>query len=90
MKYDLTYPVKFESLAEARAWCMSFIDKYNNRDLHSSLKYVTPQPWHDNVDILVKNTRMALYQAAREKHPAGWMNKIRNWYISETETLSLS
>ena len=88
LKYDLTYPVKFESLAAARAWCISFIDKYNNRDLHSSLKYVTPQQRHDNTDILVKSNRTALYHAARKKHPERWMNKIRDWYISETETLN--
>ena len=42
MKYRPTYPKKFESEAEARAWCHQFFPWYNHEHRHESLAMMTP------------------------------------------------
>jgi putative transposase len=80
LKYRPDYPEKpFADLHAARAWVMGFVDWYNNKHLHSSIKFVTPAQRHrgEDVDILAK--REALYHKAKSENPKRWSGDIRNW-----------
>ena len=46
MKYGPTYPDRFASLAEARAWVTAFVDWYNHVHRHSGLSLLTPAMVH--------------------------------------------
>jgi putative transposase len=46
MKYRPTYPVRFESMGEAREWCRAFFQWYNHEHRHESLVMLTPADVH--------------------------------------------
>ncbi len=46
LKYTVGYPAAFTSITQARAWFADFVDRYNERHLHSGLDYVTPMQAH--------------------------------------------
>lgn len=46
LKGRLDYPGRFESLADAHAWCTRFFQWYNTEHHHRSLAYVTPAQRH--------------------------------------------
>ncbi len=80
LKYRPEYPEKpFTDLQSARDWVLGFVDWYNNKHLHSSIKFVTPAQRHrgEDVDILAK--REALYRQAKSENPKRWSGEIRNW-----------
>ncbi len=80
LKYRPEYPEKpFTDLQSARDWVLRFVDWYNNKHLHSSIKFVTPAQRHrgEDVDILAK--REALYRQAKSENPKRWSGEIRNW-----------
>ena len=79
-KYVPTWPAKgFASIEEARAWVMDFVCWYNTQHQHSAIRFVTPEVRHRGEDAALLASRHAVYQAAREKHPARWSGKTRNW-----------
>jgi putative transposase len=45
-KYEPTYPGKFETLEDARAWCASFFTTYNYEHYHSGIGLLTPASVH--------------------------------------------
>jgi hypothetical protein len=80
-KYVPAWPAKgFASIEEARAWVMEFVRWYNTRHQHSAIRFVTPQARHRGEDKALLANRHAVYQAAREKHPARWSGRTRNWH----------
>ncbi len=80
MKYRPAYPrASFESITSARAWVREFVHWYNERHLHSGLRFVTPSSRHQRQDEGILEKRRALYEQARRAHPERWSGAIRNW-----------
>jgi putative transposase len=46
LKYSATYPGRFESIADARAWAQEFFTWYNEVHYHSGLRLFTPSSVH--------------------------------------------
>jgi hypothetical protein len=49
---------------------------------HSGLKYVTPNRRHHAQAPRVQAQRIAVYEAARARHPERWSTQIRNWTLT--------
>lgn len=89
MKYVPYYPQKgFETIVEARQWVDKFVTWYNTEHLHSAIKFVTPKQRHDGLDKEILLRRAYVYEQAREKNPARWSGKTRDW--SEILEVSLN
>ena len=73
LKYRPEYPEKpFATLAAARTWVGGFVDWYNHRHLHSSIKFVTPDQRHKGEDVAILAQLQQVYALAKEKHPERW------------------
>jgi hypothetical protein len=46
---------------------------------HSGIRYVSPQQRHEGCDQAILVARHALYEEARQRHPARWSGKTRDW-----------
>ncbi len=80
LKYRPEYPNKpFVSLENAKYWVDGFVEWYNNEHLHSSIKFVTPNYRHQNLDIKQLENRHKVYVEAKRKNPNRWSRKTRNW-----------
>lgn len=80
VKYCPQYPSKpFESLYDAQEWCDQFVDWYNNKHLHSGIKYVTPSSRHEGSDGEILRKRKEVYEDAKRRSPGRWSGKTRNW-----------
>jgi transposase InsO family protein len=80
LKYRPGYPSKpFASLEAARAWVLGFVEWYNERHLHSSIRYVTPSDRHSGADVALLEHRRAVYERARSEHPERWSGTARDW-----------
>lgn len=80
LKYNRFYPSQpFENLSNAIRWVRQFVDWYNYQHRHSAIQFVTPHQKHTGKDISLLMERKKIYEAARNKHPARWSNKTRNW-----------
>ena len=79
-KYRPEFPAKgFADLDAARAWALDFVHWYNHEHRHSGIRYVSPAQRHDGGDHAILAARHALYTQARERNPARWAGKTRNW-----------
>ena len=79
-KYRPEYPTRgFADLAAARAWAKSFVHWYNEEHRHSGIRYVSPQQRHSGQDVALLAARHALYEQARQRHPARWSGPTRDW-----------
>ena len=79
-KYGPAWPAKgFASIGDARLWVKGFAGWYNTEHHHSAIRFVTPESRHRGEDQALLGARHALYQAARERRPARWSGKTRNW-----------
>ena len=90
LKYHPTFPAieKFEMMTDARIWCEKFVYWYNNRHLHSGLKFVTPNQRHTGDDYLILAKRHLVYQQAKLRHPERWSKNTRNWVLPQMVTLN--
>ena len=80
LKYRPGYPSKgFATLASAQEWVLKFVRWYNTEHRHSALKFVTPIQRHQGADIVVLQTRKALYEQAKQANPKRWSGNTRNW-----------
>ena len=80
LKYCPQYPSQpFENIESARAWVATFVNWYNNKHLHSGIKFVTPASKHSNEDIDILNKRDVVYAKAKERNPNRWSGKTRDW-----------
>lgn len=80
LKYTPAYPSKpFESLEAARKWVHEFVRWYNTEHRHSAIRYVTPQQRHNRKEPELLQNRKAVYDAAKQRNPARWSGKTRNW-----------
>lgn len=75
LKYMRSYPKCFETMEDAKYWVADFIDWYNNRHLHSSIGYVTPNQKHTGEAIEIIANRNEVKRAAYEKNKLRWSGK---------------
>ncbi len=80
-KYRPTYPGAFSTIEEARTWVLGFTRWYNHEHKHRNLKFVSPAERHQGKDAAIFAHRIAVYEAARAKHPERWSRQIRNWSL---------
>ena len=82
-KYCPLWPQKpFDTLNEARAWVQRFVQWYNEEHRHSGIKYVTPGQRHRGEATELLRHRVAVYEAARERHPQRWSGETRDWSLA--------
>lgn len=76
LKYKRSYPKFFQSLSDARNWVADFLDWYNDRHLHSSIGYVTPNQKHFGRATKIINARNEVKQLAYEANKHRWSSKM--------------
>jgi putative transposase len=90
LKYCPTFPERFGSIEDARAFCLGFFDWYNNEHRHWGIALMTPEAvHHGKADEITARRKVALGMAFR-RHPerfvrgqpeppalpcAAWINK---------------
>ena len=79
LKYRPAYPRSFESLMVARQWVGTFVHWYNEEHRHSAINFVTPAQRHAGLDGALLRKRIAVYEAAKARHPERWSGATRNW-----------
>ena len=80
LKYRPSYPDgAFASLQEARTWVTKFVTWYNQKHLHSGIRFVTPQSRHEGLEQQILEKRHALYRNAKQNNPLRWTGQTRNW-----------
>ena len=76
MKYRPEFPKRFGSIEDARSFCRTFFDWYNNEHRHSGIAMLTPATVHYGRENQVIKQRQAVLVKAFEKHPERFVNKI--------------
>lgn len=80
LKYRPEYPeCPFVSYESAHYWIQDFVYWYNHEHKHSGINYVSPYERHIGKDIQILNNRRKVYEIAKQKNPARWAGKVRNW-----------
>ena len=80
LKYRPEYPdYPFVSYESAHYWIQDFVYWYNHEHKHSGINYVSPYERHIGKDIQILNNRRKVYEMAKQKNPARWSGKVRNW-----------
>jgi len=69
MKYRPTYPERFGSIQDARAWARSFFRWYNHDHHHSALGLMTPAVVHYGQAETVREQRQQVLETAYAAHP---------------------
>ena len=69
MKYRPSFPERFGSLQDARAWARPFFHWYNHEHYHSGLSLLTPVTVHYGQAQAVLEQRQTVLQAAYAAHP---------------------
>ncbi len=77
LKYRPDYPERFDSIAQARAWCRRFFRWYNEVHYHSGIGYLRPADLHDGNHVVVLERRQATLDAAYAAHPERFANPPR-------------
>ena len=79
IKYERVYLRAYDGVSVARADLEQFIHWYNHEHRHSAIRYLAPAQRHAGLDAPILQARQRLYQQARQRHPARWSGKLRNW-----------
>ncbi len=69
LKYHPTFPERFGSLQDARAWARPFFHWYNQAHHHSGLGLMTPAAVHLGLADQLYAARQQVLQAAYQAHP---------------------
>ena len=69
LKYCPEFPGEFGSIQDARAFCSSFFDWYNNDHRHSGIALLTPAQVHYGNPQEVLQNRHQVLMAAKQAHP---------------------
>lgn len=69
LKYHATYPDRFASLNEARAWARFFFHWYNHQHYHTGLNLLTPASVHFGQAETIRQQRQVVLTAAYDQHP---------------------
>lgn len=69
LKYHPTFPERFGSIEDARAFCQQFFPWYNTEHRHSGIGLLTPATVHYGNDTIVTNQRQLVLTAAFSNYP---------------------
>lgn len=69
LKYRPTYPDRFGSIQDARAWVRTFVAWYNHEHRHSGIGLLTPATVHCQQGEVVRTARQVVLDAAYATHP---------------------
>jgi putative transposase len=69
MKYQPTFPTRFGSTADAKAFFVTYFDWYNNVHRHSGIRMLTPAAVHHGLAADLLEKRYAVMQRAYAAHP---------------------
>lgn len=69
LKYQPTFPEKFGSIVDARAYCKQFIDWYNDDHYHSGIALMTPAAVHYGTAKKLNRGRQKVLSLAYMKNP---------------------
>ncbi|WP_213817152.1 IS3 family transposase [Glaciihabitans sp. dw_435] len=69
LKYDLAFPERFASLADAEAFCTWFVHEYNTNHRHSGIGWHTPNNVHQGCTTPVSAARRATQERIWRAHP---------------------
>ncbi len=75
LKYHPTFPERFGSIQDARAFCQSFFPWYNTEHRHDALGLLTPEVVHYGRTADVLAQRRAILDAAYAAHPERFVRK---------------
>ena len=75
MKYRPDFPERFNTLADARAFCQTFFAWYNYDHRHSGIGYMTPAAMHTGVATVIYEQRDQVLQNAFSQHPNRFKNR---------------
>ncbi len=75
LKYRPTFPERFRSMEEARAFCREFFTWYNGSHRHSGIAFMTPEAVHYGRAEAVNEIRGATLAAAFAAHPERFVRK---------------
>ncbi len=69
LKYQPTFPQRFATFGEARAFCGEFISWYNSQHCHTSLALLTPEDVHYGRAEQILDKRASVLRKAFEANP---------------------
>jgi putative transposase len=75
LKYRPSFPGRFASIQEARAWCQDFFTWYNNEHRHSGLALHTAASVHHDLTGPIQAARAATLGTAYAAHPERFVRK---------------
>jgi putative transposase len=76
LKYCPSFPARFGSIEDARAFCADFFDFYNHEHRHSGIGYHTPASVHFGTAPEVQAGRATVLASAYAAHPDRFVNGI--------------
>lgn len=76
LKYSPGFPERFNSIEEARAFCIWFFDYYNNYMYHSGIEMLTPAMVHFGKATQVVGQRQQVLNQAFELHPERFVKGV--------------
>lgn len=77
LKYDVSYPGKFDTLKESREWFAAFVSAYNNTHAHSGMNFITPHQVRSGEYTRIARNRNSVLQDAFERNPHRWSGSVR-------------
>ncbi len=77
LKYRPGFPARFGSIQDAKSFCRTFFDWYNNVHYHSGLNWLTPAMVHDGQTGPVLERRQHALDRARRQHPERFVSLHR-------------
>ena len=77
LKYRPGFPERFGSIQDAKAFCRTFFDWYNNVHYHSGLNWLTPATVHYGQTAPVLERRQHALNRAHQQHPERFVNVHR-------------
>jgi putative transposase len=75
LKYRPSFPARFASIQQARAWCQDFFPWYNSEHRHSGLGLHTAADVHHDRTGPIQAARTATLSAAYATHPERFVRK---------------
>jgi putative transposase len=75
MKYHPTFPARFASIQDARAFCRGFFSWYNHEHRHDALALLTPEVVHYGRTDAILEQRRTVLEAAYAAHPERFVRK---------------
>jgi putative transposase len=76
LKYAPSFPARFGSIQDARTFCSTFFNWYNNDHHHSGIGYLTPAVVHAGKAASVREKRSTTLRSAYAAHPDRFVRGI--------------